>query len=453
MDSLKIVCGSDTINFDGTAGYHVLWGQLDFGISQVSSDRRANTPVYDDTMVIMKIWIEDQGGTTAQVKLQTLTDVLEECARWGRRETGSDAGYISYESGTSTIGDPLRAEIVGLPSDWLDLPRSFDAVSHVTHIGDMSDPITIKFYRRGLWLDITNQSSAGPSTAVDNPGKMTITWGATTRHSSPIQLIVDNFDSVVGIDKGWLVLTRAAANVVIVEAETASGGASQADSANYASGGSVRRITASDTSYTALTMAVSGLSVGRKVAVLGVVRNNSTTNSWRVYGELQDSDNRVMGQGRVQTVDTSSQNPRLLSLGMFIIPSRQEVAQLVVRAAASIGISSPTIDFDYFVLVMMDHPENRVLVINPGGSNVNAFSLFTIKENLFVIPDVTIETDGLVIDYLDWNGDAWLSFSGTTLTGVWMGPVDTKWTNWDGVSANSQLQITGTRTAGYLTPQ
>lgn len=453
MDTLKIVCGTDTINFDGTTGYHCLWGELDLGVSRVRESRMGNQPVYEDVLVTMKIWVEDQGGQTAQEKIQLLTDVLEECERWGRRETGSTVGYVEYASDTSTIGDPLRAQIMSLPDGWLDLPRSFDAVSHVTHIGNQSDPIVLKFVRRGLWLDVLNTSNAGPSTAVDNPGEMTITWGSAARHSSPVDLLVDGFSNLVGIDAAYLVLTRAAADVVIVEGETASGGASQADSAMLASGGSVRRVTAASTAYTALRMTVSGLSQGRKVAVFGALRNNSASRTWKIYAELQDSDTRVMGQSRVQVIDASSQEPRLHSFGLFIVPSRQLVDSLVVYVAADSASGSPTIDFDYFVLVMMDHPENRVLVINPSDDNVNAFTQFTIRQNQMIIPDMTIETDGLVIDYLDWRGDAALAFSGTTLTAVWLGPVGEKWVNWDGVSAANQLQITGTRTAGYLTPQ
>lgn len=453
MDTLKIVGGSDTVNFDGTTGYHCLWGELDLGVAQVSESRLGNQPVYTEVQVTMKCWVEDQGGQTAQEKLQLLADVLEECARWGRQETGSNGGYIEYMSNTSTIGEPLRAEIVAIPDNWLELPSSFDAVSRVTHIGDKSDPIVVRFVRRGLWLDIYNLSNAGPSTAVDNPGEMTVTWGSTARHSSPITIAVDGFASGVGIDAGYLVLVRAAADVVIVEAETASGGASQADSGNLASGGSVRRITAASTAYTALTIAVTGFNQGRKMAVLGAVRNNSADRTWKVYGELQDGNNRTMGQSRVQVIDTSSQNPRLLSLGIFIVPSRQEIANLVVYAAADSADGSPTIDFDYFVLVVMDHPENRILLLNPSGNNIDAFSQFTINVNLFTIPDVSIQTDGGVVDYLYWRGDAWTAFSGTTVTGVWMGPVGAKWVNWDGVSAVNQLQITGTRAVGYLTPQ
>ena len=125
METLKIICGSDTINFDGTAGYHVLWGKMDLGTARQATSRLGNQPVHTDVEVRMDIWIEDQGGVTAQVKLQTLTDVLEECVRWARRETGTAAGYIEYESTTSTIDDPFQAAIVHLPADWLQFFEAF----------------------------------------------------------------------------------------------------------------------------------------------------------------------------------------------------------------------------------------------------------------------------------------------------------------------------------------
>ena len=454
METLKIICGSDTINFDGTAGYHLLWGEMDLGTARQATSRLGNQPVHTDVGVRMAIWIEDQGGVTAQVKLQTLTDVLEECARWARRETGTTAGYIEYESTTSTIDDPLQAEIVDLPDDWLQLPSSYDAVSRVAHIGDMSDPILLKFIRRGLWLDVDNLVVAGPTTAANNPSKMTATFATSIRQSSPVDINISGINTTAGIYSAYLPISRAAADMVLLEAEGASGtGASTADAAGLASGGSVWRVTATGTAYVSFTRAVGTITAARKYTVLTTLRKNTAGRTWKTYVELLDADNVVLAQSRVQVIEGSSENPRLHSFGLFIVPFAAVVTTIKVYVACDSASGSPTLDFDVLVILALDHPENQVLLLNPAGTQLTSYAQLNIKHNSFTLPDpsLTLTTPGT--RHTNWRGDAWISNSSTTLTAIWLGPAGNKWVTVDTTPANKQLQMTVTRTDGYLTPQ
>lgn len=454
METLKIICGSDTINFDGTAGYHLLWGKLDLGTARQAISRLGNQPVHTEAEVRMDIWIEDQGGVTAQVKLQTLTDVLEECVRWARRETGTVAGYIEYESTTSVIDDPLQAEIIDLPDDWLQLPSSYDAVSRVTHIGDMSDPIRLKFIRRGLWLDVDNLVVAGPTTAANNPSKMTATFATSIRQSSPVKLNISSLNATAGFYSAYLAISRAAADMVLLEAEGASGtGASTADAAGLASGGNVWRVTATGTTYVSFTRAIGTISNGRKFTVLTTLRKNTSTRTWKIYAELLDGDSRVLSQSRVQVIEGTDTNPRLHSFGLFITPYDVLVENVKFYVACDSASGSPTLDFDVLVVLALDHPENRVLLINPGGTQLTGFTDLDIDPNLFYLPDPVVRLNAVGNRHSAWRGDAWITNSTTTITAVWLGPTTNKWVTVNTTPTNEQLQMTATRTDGYLTPQ
>lgn len=454
METLKIICGSDTINFDGTAGYHVLWGKMDLGTARQATSRLGNQPVHTDVEVRMDIWIEDQGGVTAQVKLQTLTDVLEECVRWARRETGTAAGYIEYESTTSTIDDPLQAEIVELPDDWLQLPSSYDAVSRVAHIGDMSDPIRLKFIRRGLWLDVDNLVVTSATAAANNPSKMTATFATSIRQSSPVNINISGINTTAGIYAAYLPISRAAADMVLLEAESASGtGASTADAAGLASGGSVWRVTAAGTTYVSFTRAVGTITAARKYTVLTTLRKNTSTRTWKTYVELLDADGLVLAQSRVQVIEGTDTNPRLHSFGLFVVPITAVVTTIKTYVACDSASGSPTLDFDVLVILALDHPENRVLLLNPGGTQLDGYAQLNIAHNSFYLPDpsFTLTTPGA--RHANWRGDAWITNSTTTLTAIWLGPTTDKWVTVDTTPANKQLQMTVTRTDGYLTPQ
>lgn len=448
MHTLKITDGTTSCNFDGTDGFHLLWGEWGAGVSQLRTDRRGNQSPYEPVQERMALWVEDEVGDTAHQKLNRLIGLLNQAQRWWNGE-GPACVYVEFRIDNTSLANTLRSEILGIPDNFLDLPGDFPASGDVDHIGDKDNPITLKFIRSGLWIDWSQEQEIVAGAA--NPSKLTATFSGDPAAASPTNLKLTNIDVLSGLDAGFVIAVRAANDVYITELEGASGdGASQADAAGLARGGSVRRLTNTTTADQTFSISsITTFNTCRKVGVYAAVRNNNSSRSWKVHVVFQNSDGRTLGRTRVKVVDGSYTNPQVVFLGMAICDF-QSINQLAIVTAADATGGSRTIDFDYLVLVNLDHAENRVIAYGERGVNENGYEEFTIYPKMLEAPDPTVKYGSTNFPS---RGDAYLAFSGTSITVMVLGTYSTYWCLVDpaGPSCTS-IGVTLDRYSGYLVP-
>lgn len=448
MHTLKITDGTTTCNFDGTDGYHLLWGEWSPAVSQLRTDQRGNMSPYESVIDNMRLWIEGEVGDTAHDKLNRLTQLLHQAQRWWNCE-GPACVYVEFRIDNSSLGNTLRSEILGVPDRFMDLPGDFAHSGQMDRIGDKSNPITIQFRRSGLWLNWSQEQEI--VSAAANPSKLTATFATDPEAASPVNLRITDIDPLAGIDAGFMIAVRAENDVYITELEGASGsGASQADSTALARGGSVRRLTGSTLAdQTFGISSITTFNTTRKVAILAAIRNNNNARSWKVYVELQNSDGITIGRTRVKVIDGSYTNPQIVMLGLAIC-DYQQISQFNVVAAIDSTTGSRTIDFDYLVLVNLDHAENRIIAYGERGTNRNGYEELKIYPKMLEAPDPVVQYG--TID-LPARGDRYLAYSGTGMTVMILGTYSTYWCIVDASGpSRANLGAIVDRYAGYLAP-
>lgn len=450
MDSLTIREGSIQCKFDGTDGYHLVWGRWSPGIPQLRQDRRGNQPPYTDILEEWRIWVEGTVGETAQKKLDKLVGLFHQAMRWADSQ-GPTYVWIDYEMENSSLAGPLRAEVMGVPENFMDLPGDYDASGRLNRVGNADDPITIRFFHRP-W-NCPNELEQEVVAAAANPSKLTATFSNDLKASSPTRVTVNSIDPLAGVDGGYLILVRAANDVYISELEGGSGsGASQSDSANLARGGSVRRITGSTTAWQTVDISsITTFNTARRVAVFVAARVNNAARSWKIRVALKDTDAVTIGQTRVRVVNgADSTDPEIVFVGMAICSYRQ-INQIAVSVAVDDTTGSTTVDLDYVVLVNLDHYENRVITFGQKDVNRNGYADIEFDPKLNESPDPVVTYGGLP---LPTRGDVYVAFSGASITAMVLATYSNYWCIVDGAGpSNETVGVTFNRTPVYLVPQ
>jgi hypothetical protein len=131
---------------------------------------------YADVVETMALEIKGTSESDVLANLGILSDLLDQAEAWGRGEDVT-AVYIEYEPDGSALADGVRAVITGPPpfGSFLTMPSNFAIVYRDGRfrIGDNSNPVTLSFTRRGLWLGATETETA--STSTGNPAILTTT--------------------------------------------------------------------------------------------------------------------------------------------------------------------------------------------------------------------------------------------------------------------------------------
>jgi hypothetical protein len=129
---------------------------------------------YADVVETMALSIVGTSESDVLANLGTLSDLLDQAEAWGRGENVT-AVYIEYEPDGSALAASVKAVITGPPpfGSFLTMPSNFAIVYRDGRfrIGDSTNPITLSFTRRGLWLGADETKAA--STSTGNPAILT----------------------------------------------------------------------------------------------------------------------------------------------------------------------------------------------------------------------------------------------------------------------------------------
>lgn len=418
----------------------------------------------DDTIVVHVL------GATAALcvaNYEALIGLIDQAARWWAGETVG-AVQLAIEVQCSTIGK-LSALILGAPAG--QPPAQANPEPDVTVAGWIIRDVQLRLVRRGLWLRPLGAGAGddiGSVAGVANPGPASLTFsGGDHNQPSPLAIGLENTSATFAA--GTFVLWADTANeasgglkvdIATMAGATAAGFANQADAANLPFGGNnVLRYTPASTAFAtsgAPTFSTAFNLLAGTVAIFAAVRNNSTAVSWLIRAVANLSGTLFTPAAPVRTrpvvVDTSSQLPRIIPLGVLSAGSFILPLQLEVAAESLVG--SPTLDISYIAVVAINEPGSGVVQIDATLQATDERQI--ISAALANLPQPAVVNRGTVpsdtIAQIPYSGNAEAQATNAGVRVAILGTNSTFWRITTGGAAH-QFTIRGTRRRAYRTPQ
>jgi len=422
--------------------------------------------------VSQPILVDVLGDTPARcwANLAYLIELLDSADRWWHEDAPGSPLCLLVQTTRQSLA--VSSVILGYQDS--DQPLSVsDEIQ--TPAGPRYAIFGVQFtiMRGGVWE--ADAETAVVSSLVTNPGVMSVTFPTTNPQYSRIRF-KGYYDGVGPLwmwtsTPGVLVLASDANKLQVVDSaafSTVSGAATvttQADTANYANGGSVRRITAA-TGGTKISASLSFATLKRRVGIWAAVRNNSA-NTFYLKAEIADA-NQAPNTTQQTVIDASTTNPRIVYLGMLTARYDQTPAayvNLYVNAAST--NAGHTLDIDYICLAALDDPwTDRALTIGPAattylGATMNIQGDLLIEPGTSVLrtpyPLVEVDTVALTspshtISMLAYQGDPYIVAKGTTLAAIWLSPDPLGAWRINSLSTAQQLRISVQRARAYRVP-
>lgn len=411
---------------------------------------------YNQVKETMDVMVFGTSPENALENLEKLIRILKLGEQWRyskAKGVGDTPTYFHWEAKGSSEGEwkALCLGRVDRTRPMLGLP--------VTFVEEQSryviEGVKLEFLREGELLGALSNALASATGASGD--KLTITYADNWPIPGPV---IPQISGVGGVNApdlqdSYLFLAHAAADIQVVEAETATGGGSvvdeDANNARGTAGANALELTGTKT-YQSVSIAFTTIS-HKNVAIYAVIRNDSAATSWRMYVETTNN-GVVNDQTWVSVRDASSANPLPHFFGT-VDSSLDTHDSLTLYYAVSDDTGSPTLTIDYFVLIGLDNPVNRVIHLIPpvGVSNVTDFNIN--PQPLTDLSPRVLVTSTTALFTIPWDsGDAYCLSSGTTLTAVWMAPTEDKW-RWSqaGGTLISNLDFSAIRQRCVLIPR
>jgi hypothetical protein len=454
--TIKISDGSTTCDFLGS-NYKVLAEGWAPKVAKRRESVMGGQSPYEDVTETLEIQVSGTSESDVLSKLGTLSDLLDQAAKWGQNDAGVTAVYFEYEPDGSALAASVKAVIISPPpyGDFISLPRNFGIVyrNGRYYIGSRDNPIILSFVRRGLWLGATEAKAATASTG--NPDIVTTSnFTDTPTIPVPYDMNID-FIGSVGSTNGspgvYALTANAADKLYTIECEAMTGGSATVVAA--ASAGNVHRqadsgtATLTDSSFAMNTSA-------RLFAFYIVVKPSAALTNWTITAKLYLSDTIVetVASSRPVVVGGFS-TVKIIPLG--IISTNWEPGRLVVTAVPD-AVNSETLDLDYICGIALDESSNIFKTI-PSDTAFDTGDQIKVEQQLStkkMSKVTTLEADA-VVAYLSYEGNANPYASGNSLSALIFGVTAASATFiiYDNDNTKeADITFTATRTMGYLTP-
>ena len=423
--------------------------------------------------VSQTITVDVLGDTPARcwANLAYLIELLDSADRWWNEDAPGSPLCLLVQTTRQSLA--VSAVVLGYQES--DQPLSVsDEIQ--TPAGPRYAILGVQFtvLRGGVWE--ADAETAVVSSLVTNPGVMSVTFPTANPQYSRVRL-KGYYDGIQPIwmqtaNPGVLILASDSSKIQIVDSAaltTVNGAATittQTDTARYAVGGSVRRITAA-TGNTLLGGTLSFSALKRRVGIWAAVRNNSA-NTFYIKAEIADA-NHIPNTTLQTVIDASTTNPRIVYLGMLTARYDQtpaaEINLYITAASTNVG---HTLDIDYLCLAALDDPwTDRALTIGPVPVNVLG-TTFNYGADLLIEPGTSVlrtpyplveasikaVTDPVITTSMaPYQGDPYIVAKGTTLAAIWLS-TDSAFANWriNSLSTAQQLRISAQRARAYRVP-
>lgn len=404
--------------------------------------------------VVESINIEVMGSTRAQAlaNLNKLVRLLKLAEEWRNDMTANittTPTIFQWEPQGST-GGPWEAIVVGRVDktrNYLSLPVKF----HEELVLYSIEGVKLEFVREGEWLGESETPAASSAAASGSP--MSVTFTNNLDIPSPTSITLDGLGGgALVLQNSYVFLAHTAADIQVIQAETAGTGTIINENANNAAGtagNNALRLTAS-ASYTATAMLMTTLA-HKTVAVYALMRSASADASWRCYVTTLEASGVVNGTSRVTTFAPGVTTPRPHFLGT-VTSAGKEHTQLLFYWATD-GIAN--LDIDYFVVIGLDNPANQVISLTPSSATIGAEDLVIDPRQMTGVGSrITANNSSPQTFSVPWDrGNAYLLSSGTNLTAVWMLPRSNYWRWSSGAGVLTTLTLTATRQKAVLIPE
>jgi len=450
----KLDRGSNgTINLQDDTNYNVLQGwQPKVGTRRGST--LGGRGVFNDVDEFVPIRVYSKtSAADAYSALVDLSEAMEQAASWARGGP-DDPVIFEYGAEGSGLGSALEAVVWGAHErapELLSLPVRFNELMNVWEI----NPVTLPIRRMGVWLD-AEVSEDSASAAAQVPNEITATFANSVAIPSPTKVTI-TLDSVCLLDSAAFVLLSGdddPFNFISAEDLGGTNFSTVADTTNKARNGSVKRFTPPDTnSYSAaLDFGLSTYDADL-IFIFGAVRNNSGSAEWAVSITMYDRRLVELPTTRPVVIGNDTTDPQLVYFGSVAsIPDFRKI-QLNVQVDDTTG--SPTLDFDYFVLMKVSENARAISYL---GDSVRNFQLDSVilDPRALTKPTPRIYIDNSGAGASEWElpylGDLYFESIGDTIHCVFLATRSNYWVLVDTSNANVNASLTADRRPAYLVP-
>lgn len=454
--TLKLNRGASytTINLNDVTNYRVLdtWNPR---IATRKVSQFGGEP-YKDVIESIPLYVK---GTTAAVVLEKIEDILaamEQAFAW---KLGAivDPVLLEYLPTGSSLGAVVQADVLGTPADAADMLELAQLAMYMTG-NSFETIITLPLWRKGRWLGAAETPAA--SSAVSNPGKMSVTFATSKRIPSPVK-VVFNDESTPGVGgipehRGYVFWADQADKIQILDSNVMSPfqglGIWTSEVITNALGGTVRKIDTSS-NPTGIGGDVSAMNASARLfMVFASIRNLSTTQSWTAKALLYGG---TYTEGRPVVIEPgtgTSPNvyPRLENMGIIATYGELSDAYILVESAST----TDDIEIDYILVIAKDEFTGAV-VWSDETQGVYAYSqeldAFTVDPRSLTSPRPDIYHD--TGKPFAWHkGDLMINNVGTNLTTVLTGSsiISQNWRLETSGAVVMSFSMTATRYPAYL---
>lgn len=405
-------------------------------------------------------------GSTAALTLEAVENLvlaLEQAYAW-RMGAEIDPVLLEYLPEGTGLAAVLQACVLGTPDNTANLLELAQLGMYM--VGkSFETALNVPLVRRGLWLGAAETPAA--SSAVANPGAMTITFASEAKLPAPCKLVFDDpsatWVAFAGTHQGFVLVADTDDKIVKVEAPTSGGTVGSWDSVTdaNASGGSYEEIDLGDGPEANGQGTFTINEDARLFAVFASVFNQSTTYSYTLKA-------RVGGVGfwsqwtkpislGVSTGSTPNVYPRIEFLGFVATPGPASRLEIYVDGGAATGGSSDALALDYFIVQAVDDYTLAMAFDNGSNTTYQRTTNLTVDHRLLTAPtpEITYDVTSVgTIRFAYWSGSLYPYQIGEELTAWVIGtdPVNQGWRLKSSAGVLS-FALTGTRRKGYVVPR
>jgi hypothetical protein len=330
-------------------------------------------------------------------------------------------------------------------------------------IGDASDPVTLSFTRRGLWLGADEIETT--STTISNPEIETTTSFSTAANAlSPYDLKIEmatNGDSSTDGHETYILASNNVNYIWLTEGEDESGvvpGSSTTGTTAIAaaSGGSVRYLRPDSVGDHALLTGNGETPYGQLVSVFLVLRTKGGSITWTTYAQLEETGyGNIEGVSRSIVLDPSNTDPQIVHYSLIASPRVNAPGRRLrfvftndIVAPANAGAHDLEIDY----AAGIGHIESSAIIKMTNAHKMSGGSDIFVEHRLDShLSPVLSDLGGSGTQYPGATGNRLLSMTGSSLTLLYFGLDNVgSWRFYSGGATT--LDHTVTRQIGYLTP-
>lgn len=420
----------------------------------VSGDKPGQMGGKPFNQVVESFAILVSGGDREEVldNLERLYYLLKLAEDWAQDMTAGvteTATIFQWEAQGSSEGawESLVVGRADQSANLLGLPRKFSEDLVLKQID-----IQLDFVREGELLG--DKETPAASASAPSGDLMTVTFTNNLTIPSPVHLTVAGFGGGGGVlQQSYLFIVRDAADIAIIDAETAGAGTTIDEDANKARGTATtnaQQFTGAGTYDVAAMLVGSSPIRHNTTGIYGLVRKEDAAASWRMYCTTKEASGVVNGQTRHSVLSGSSVLPQVHFFGT-VQSAGKDHTQLLFYYLEKNGTD---LTIDYFVLIGMDNPINRVIRLRPSADVAGIENLVVDPRQLTnIAPRVTANNSSPQTFSVPWdNGEAYTQSNGLSLSAVLMAPRSNYW-RWTLGSTLQNFTLTATRQRAVLTPR